>query len=593
MSAKHNPVIYLTLKMWEYSKGNRRQVVLYFLMFVIANLIDLLDPLVVAKILNIIQERGINSSTLPTLVMYLSFFIAITVGFWIFHGPGRVLEEKNAFWVEANYKKYLIDGTMALPAEWHTDHHSGDTIDKINKGSGALYRYSSDTFEVIETVVRFIGSYIALAYFNLHASYIVLLMVILTVTMILKIDKVLIKQYKELNKMDNNISAKVFDVISNITTVIILRVEKLVSKTIFRKIIKPFNLFVRNNKINEVKWFLVSFCSALMLFLTLFSYIYFNFKTGAVILVGTVYALYGYVSRINDLFYRFAYRYSDITRQRTNVMNAEEISGEFRRKSKVKTIYLGNQWRELKIESLKFAYQASDGTNLHLDNISLTVKRKERIALIGESGSGKTTLLKVIRDLYTPRQVKLYLDGKLLKHGFKAISPDIALIPQDPEIFSTTIKENITLGVNHSLSYIKKFTDLACFTEVAERLPKKLDSSIVEKGVNLSGGEKQRLALARGLMACEDKAIVLLDEPTSSIDLKNELTIYQNIFEKFKNKTIISSVHRLHLLYLFDQIYFFKEGKIIISGSFNELLKKSPDFQEIWEKYNRTPYRFS
>ena len=135
------------------------------------------------------------------------------------------------------------------------------------------------------------------------------------------------------------------------------------------------------------------------------------------------------------------------------------------------------------------------------------------------------------------------------------MSHAIALIPQEPEIFATTIRENITVGVDRSLKEIKKFTDLARFTVVAERLPKKFESSIVEKGVNLSGGEKQRLALARGLMACQDKSIVLLDEPTSSVDFRNEMQIYQNIFAEFKDKAIIS-IHRLHLL-LFDHIYAF------------------------------------
>jgi ABC-type multidrug transport system fused ATPase/permease subunit len=268
-------------------------------------------------------------------------------------------------------------------------------------------------------------------------------------------------------------------------------------------------------------------------------------------------------------------------------MNAEELSNQFRDKKKIKHIDLGNNWEELKIENLKFSYNNQEGKKLHLANVSLSIKRNQKIALIGESGSGKTTLLKIIRELYQPERVKLYLDGKLLKNGLAAISSEVTLIPQDPEIFSTTIKENITLGIDQKANTIKKFTDLARFSDVINRLPKKLNSSIVEKGVNLSGGEKQRLALARGLLACEDKSIVLLDEPTSSVDLENEMLIYQNIFDRFKNKTIISSIHRLHLLPLFDMIYFFQNGRIIASGSFNELLKKSQSFQKIWDKYNQ------
>lgn len=590
MAFKNSPIIYLTRKTWEYSKGNRKNVVLYFILFVFANSIDFFTPLVFAKVLNIIQEHGVTSTSINSIIFYLASFIVIYLVFWMFHGPARVIELRNAFLVRANYKEYLLDGTMALPAQWHTDHHSGDTIDKIEKGTRALFDYSSDTFEVIQTLLRVIGSYVALTYFNLHAGYIVLFMIIITITLILKFDKILIKQYTELNRAENRISAKIFDIISNITTVIILRIEKLVSKAIFKKIMQPFMLFNRNNRLNETKWFLVSFCSSIMTFLVLSSFIYFNFKEGNIILVGTVAALYGYVERINGLFFRFAYKYGEIVRQRTAVMNAEEISDKFREKRSVRSVILGNKWNELKIESLNFSYQTEEGSDLQLKDINLLIKRKEKIALIGESGSGKTTLLKLIRELYTPQDVSIYLDGRKLSHGFKSISSNITLIPQDPEIFSTTIKENITMGVDYKISYIKKFTNMARFTDVVARLPNKFESSIVEKGVNLSGGEKQRLALARGLMACKDKSIILLDEPTSSVDLENELIIFQNIFDKFRDKTIISSVHRLHLLPMFDKIYFFKEGKIITSGTFEELLKKSDSFKKMWRKYSKAKY---
>jgi ABC-type multidrug transport system fused ATPase/permease subunit len=215
----------------------------------------------------------------------------------------------------------------------------------------------------------------------------------------------------------------------------------------------------------------------------------------------------------------------------------------------------------------------------------MTMKKGERIAVIGESGGGKSTFLKVIRDLYHPKTIDLSVDGSPLTGGFSDIENSISLVPQDPEIFSTTIRENITVGVEYPETHIAVFTDMAQFSDVIKRLPKGLESSIVERGVNLSGGEKQRLALARGLLASEHKDIVLLDEPTSSVDFANELKIYENILQAFPEKTIISSVHRLHLLSMFDAVYLFKGGKIIARGSFEDLKKTSKDFQLLWNRY--------
>ena len=589
MSFKDNPIVYLTLKTWEFSKGNRKNVVLYVLLFFCAHTINFLEPLVIAKVLNIIQEQGITTDSFSTIVMWLTSILVLYVGFWLFHGPARVIELKNSFLVRANYKKFLLDGTMNLPSEWHTNHHSGDTIDKVEKGTLALFNYSGNTFEVIEFIIRFVSSYLALSYFNLHSSYIVLFLLIMTMTIILKFDKVLIGYYKRLNFAENEIAAKIYDTISNITTVIILRIEKLLSNAMFKKIMKPLGIYVRSRKISETKWFLVTMCTGLMTFFVLSSYLYSNLKAGTTVLIGTVYVLYGYVQRINGLFYRFAYKYGQIVKQKTDVHNSEILSKEFRKKKYVRKISLNKNWKEIQVKGLQFTYEEDNikNNNPHLNNISLIIGKKQKIALVGESGSGKTTLLKLIRELYKPQKLKLYIDGKELKYGFSSISSEIALIPQDPEIFSTTIKENITLGVTHKLEYIKKFTKMARFNSVAEKLPHKYESSIVEKGVNLSGGEKQRLALSRGLMACEDKQIVLLDEPTSSVDPKNELLIYKNIFSNFKDKTIISSVHRLHLLNLFDRIYYFKEGKIVAAGSVDGLLKKSFEFRLMWRRYNR------
>ncbi len=209
--------------------------------------------------------------------------------------------------------------------------------------------------------------------------------------------------------------------------------------------------------------------------------------------------------------------------------------------------------------------------------------------MIGESGSGKTTFLKLLRALYDPKSAEVFVDGRRIAN-MKTISTDMTLIPQEPEIFATTIEENVTMGISYTQRYMEKFAKMAQFSQVVKRLPKQWQSSIVEKGVNLSGGEKQRLALTRGLLASYDMPIVLMDEPTSSVDTQNELAIYQNIFKDFKNKTIISTIHRLHLLPLFDTIYVFDKGRIVAFGHYKELLQSSAAFRQLWKKYHHAKH---
>src|SRR3989344_4336282 len=256
-----NPVLFLLRKTWQYSKGNRRRVALYFVLFVIADIVYLAQPLIITYILNAIQQRGITAENYLEIIALLGFFIVLTLFFWAFHGPARVVENTNAFLVRANYKKYLLEGVMALPMSWHTDHHSGDTIDKVEKGTKGLYDFASDTWVIIDAVIRLVFSYVALTYFNSHAAYIVIAMVLITSTVILRFDARLGKRWEKIYRAENKISEKVFDVLSNITTVIILRIERLVASSIYQRVMSPLRLFVRTNKLEETKWFLKLVCA--------------------------------------------------------------------------------------------------------------------------------------------------------------------------------------------------------------------------------------------------------------------------------------------------------------------------------------------
>jgi ATP-binding cassette, subfamily B, bacterial len=119
-------------------------------------------------------------------------------------------------------------------------------------------------------------------------------------------------------------------------------------------------------------------------------------------------------------------------------------------------------------------------------------------------------------------------------------------------------------------------------------LPQGLQSDIREKGVNLSGGQKQRLALARGILAARDSALVLLDEPTSSVDPRTEALIYEGLFKAFRDKAIVSSIHRLHLLAQFDYVYVLHQGRIVSQGTFEHLRDYDPAFGEMWRHQKET-----
>lgn len=243
----------------------------------------------------------------------------------------------------------------------------------------------------------------------------------------------------------------------------------------------------------------------------------------------------------------------------------------------------------ISIKDLNFSHREeyAEHAPQSLHGLNIQIPRGKRIALIGESGSGKSTLLSLLRGLYDPQPgMELSVDGKI--YDMDTLNETVTLFPQEPEIFENTIAYNVTLGLPFSEADIEEVCEGAHFTDVIRQLPLGLESDIREKGVNLSGGQKQRLALARGILAARESEVVLLDEPTSSVDPKTEVMIYTKLFKAFADKAVISSIHRLHLLTHFDYVYILQQGKIVGEGTFEQLKEHSPIFQELWKHQKDT-----
>ncbi|MDZ4217120.1 MAG: ATP-binding cassette domain-containing protein, partial [Candidatus Gracilibacteria bacterium] len=304
------------------------------------------------------------------------------------------------------------------------------------------------------------------------------------------------------------------------------------------------------------------------------------------ILVGSIVALYQYLERLNNAFFSVAWQWEGLIFRSTHVRSAETIVKAHQQYfRKHKRLSLPRKWKSIQITELNFRYEDDRNHVHHLKNIDLTLERGKRIALVGSSGSGKTTLMKLLRELDTPDSARVLIDGKSFP-DLTVLNQTTTLFPQDPEIFENSIEYNITAGISHRTEEVINAVRLAKFDAVVERLPQGLDSHIQEKGVNLSGGEKQRLSLARGIFAARDSSIILLDEPTSSVDTINEREIYENLFQHFKSQCIVSSIHRLHLLPLFDMIYVLQRGEVVEKGTFDQL-RNNPGgvLNKMWEQY--------
>jgi ABC-type multidrug transport system fused ATPase/permease subunit len=178
-------------------------------------------------------------------------------------------------------------------------------------------------------------------------------------------------------------------------------------------------------------------------------------------------------------------------------------------------------------------------------------------------------------------------DGVEMEHGLASVSHVTTLIPQDPEVFADTVLKNVTMGIEAPAERVLAAIEMAGFTEVLARLPRGLDTNIAEKGVSLSGGEKQRLALARGLFFAFDggSEIILLDESTSGVDVVKERLIYRSILRHFSRNIVVATTHKFNLLPLFDEIIVMERGRVIQRGALSELVQHGGHFSAMWREF--------
>ena len=232
---------------------------------------------------------------------------------------------------------------------------------------------------------------------------------------------------------------------------------------------------------------------------------------------------------------------------------------------------------EIAIKNLSFQYEERK----IIDDLSLFIKRGQKIAFVGESGSGKSTVIKILLGLLKYNQGEICLgDMKLSGICLNNLYDKVSYISQDVPVFDGTIKENLVFEKNVSEEQMLDALSEVQLSHLVENLAEGLNTEIGEKGTCLSGGEKQRLAFAR--LWFENPELVILDEATSAMDNLTEEIVMKSVMQKMKDKTVIAIAHRLNSIAGFDRIILFREGKIVGQGTFEELLHTDSYFKELY-----------
>ena len=223
-----------------------------------------------------------------------------------------------------------------------------------------------------------------------------------------------------------------------------------------------------------------------------------------------------------------------------------------------------------------------------IDDISFTILHGQRIALVGASGSGKTTIARLIPRFWDTKEGQVLIGGTNVKDiSQETLMKNISFVFQNPRLFKTTLLENIAYGNPYADGEaINRAIDMAQCREIVDRLPQGLNTKIGTEGTYLSGGEQQRIVLARAIL--KNAPIIVLDEATAFADPENEHKIQKALKELTAGKTVLMIAHRLSSITNADNIIVIDKGRIMEQGTHHELIDKHGMYSKMWKEYQQS-----
>ena len=580
--------------LWRLIRGQRRIFVGAVVLLISAQVVLLAVPYISGRALNALQLHG--RAGMRDAGLWLSMVLVVAVTSWLVHGPGRILERRVALLIRQRMSAMLVERLFALPLSWHESRHSGATAHRVQQSTRALSDFAESQYIYLQSAVSLLGPLVALFCVEPRVGLASLAGFAVIVTSVVGFDRAMLRLANLENDAERNYAATLVDTLGNTSTVYALRQARSVALRIERRLLSVFAPLRKSIVLNELKWCTVDLATRVLNCCLVALFVWLATRAapegeGAVkpLLLGSVFMVWEYALQASAVVASVAAHFQTFARQHADYASANTIRDEFPETLPPIASSVVVDWRRLVVRDLTFKHPASRSPSPALERLAFALQRGKRYALIGASGSGKSTLLRVLAGLYPAERIGLTLDEGLTQvspaQAAQILRSNATLIPQDAEVYEGTLGENLGLcesviGPPGPQAYAGAL-EAACATDFVEPTPIGLEFSVAERAANWSGGQRSRVALARGILAASGSALVLLDEPTASLDPATEARVYTNLFGVFADACVISSVHRLSLLSRFDEVLVMQEGRLVAQGAPEELASSCAEFQRL------------
>jgi len=508
------------------------------------------------------------------VVVYVSVVLATIFLKWLnIHLINRF--EAN---VVKDLKSRFFNHIVNLSYEFHTTHRAGSLIARLTRGGKAIEGMSDIIlFNFAPMIFQLFVAVGAMIYFDIIPGLIIFIVFIVFISYNLFINMIQESSNVRAVSQEDFEKANISDVFTNIESIKYFGKESLIKKRLLKIFQKTSEAFCKN-------WDYYRFLSAgesLITAIGTFLIIYFPLQKFLQdeLTLGTLVFIYTIYVRVIDSAHGFVYGLRGYYRAMADFQSLFEYG---KIENEIKDIPGARRLRirdgRVDFKNVTFGYKG----HTILKNFNLSIPKNKKIALVGPSGAGKTTIIKLLYRLYDVENGEVLIDGKDVRSFTQeSLRSELSIVPQECVLFDDTIYNNIRFSKpDATRREVMRVIKLAKLDRIIKDFPQKENTIVGERGIKLSGGEKQRVSIARAILA--NKKILILDEATSSLDSETEHDIQEALSNLMKNRTTIIIAHRLSTIMSADKIVVLDKGRIVQQGTHKELIKQRGLYKKLW-----------
>ena len=536
----------------------------------------LLHPLILARII----DRSIPDKNMPEMYRYGLFFVAVVLLSGLLSYLQIVLLSRLGIKIITKFKGDVFRHLLKLPIPWFNKQPVGELIARVESDSERVKALFSDlSITIIGNLLFFVGVFAVLFVRQWQVTIYVMPLVIVSIVAYSFLIRYLSKFYRQIRERYANITAKITDYVQGMQMIQALNKQQKVLSDIEQASLAKKTLETRTSFIEYGSQSIFMFISNVLFVIVIIKVSAPKIIVGTVS-IGTLIVFIQYIYQMIWPLMHISENVMQIQRSFVSLKRILELTELPTEEEQFTGSNLPVFKHEISFENVWFAYKDEEWV---LKNVSFTIPKGKKIALVGASGSGKTTSVSLLCGFYPVQKGSIKVDGvPLTELDFRAWRSKIGLILQDIFLFPGSILENVRVYNDAvDLSKVKEAVSIVQLDEFIGNLEQGLDSELSERGQNISQGEKQLISFARALAFSSE--IIVMDEATASIDPQTEAKIQRTMQQVFADKTALVVAHRLTSVLDADEILYFSGGEIIARGTHNELMSRSADYRKLVE----------